>query len=602
MSRFVIKRIVQLVVVLFIVSVLVFVGMRVWPGDSTNLVVAQSDKMQMTDTQIDNLRHQAGLDRNLAVQYVTWMGGLFKGDMGNSVAYKIPVATQIVHGLPVTLAIGLLAWIAGTLIGVVAGILCAAKRGTWVDTLIRNLANLGVSVPVFFLSLVLIYFISLKLGWLAPQGFIWPTKDFWLSIRLIIMPVMSLALLPMAIVCWRTRLALLEVGEDKTPTSGPKGLKRRPVNLRQAFKNSLAPVVAVSGVTFSAVIGWAVLVETIFNIPGLGSLTLTAVYNLDYNYLQGIVLVVATLVLVVYFLLDLLHFWLDRRFGTAGSDLKTDAATGDTIQDADPALRDSGLPPLRRAFIARPMVKVGLVILALFLLTAIFASLIAPHAPNELYTGDILQSPSWSHPLGTDQLGRDIFSRFVYASRPALIVAVSVGAIAAIVGGLLGLLAGFLGGWVNYVIMRVTDAFMAIPLLVLAMVIVALAGGGTRNVSLALSVGMVPVFVRVMRDVVLRVKDDGQSLRHCLRPFLVLVAGMLGAVVLVESGLSFLGLGLKPPLAAWGSMVADGRTLLLSNPWLVFAPGVALVLVIFAINTVGDGLRDALEPRLRGII
>jgi peptide/nickel transport system permease protein len=263
------------------------------------------------------------------------------------------------------------------------------------------------------------------------------------------------------------------------------------------------------------------------------------------------------------------------------------------------------------------VVKVGLVVIVVFLLSAIFAPLIAPHNPNArnvVYGVDVLQSPSWSHPLGTDTEGRDTLSRLVYASRPALIIGVSVAAIAAIVGGLLGLVAGFLGGWVNFLIMRVMDAVVAIPIFLLALAVAWLLGDGMRNVILALTVGMVPVFAWAMRGIVLGTKQDDEVLglrsdrgrhrlalfthvfRNCLRPFMVLMVTMVSAVVLVESGLSFLGAE-----AGWGSMINDGRMYLTTNPLLMLAPGLVITLVVFALYVVGDGLRNMLDFRPRGI-
>lgn len=614
MTSFVIRRIVQLVVVLFFMSVLVFVGMRVLADDSIHML-ASDQQAPMTQAQIEQLRHGAGLDRNAVVQYGSWVGGLFKGDMGRSILYQTPVASEIARRLPITLEISLLGWIIGTLIGILGGVMCAVKRGTWADTLVSSLANVGASVPIFFLGLLLVYVLALWLNWLPVQGFTSPFVDFGLSVRQIIMPLICLAIFPAAVVCRQTRSALLGGSQGTTPLAWPKGLRRRAVILRQAFGNSHTPVVAFSGLTFAAVIGWAMLVETIFNMPGLGRLAVTAVYNLDYPYIQGTLVVIATVVLVVGFFLDLLRVWLDRRSDVPRGDMKADVAASDPYPDAGPALGASGFARFRTVFLARPVVRVGLVILAVFLLSAIFAPLIAPHNPHATDGAIALQSPSRSHPLGTDQLGRDTLSRLIYASRAGLIIGVSVAAIAAIVGGLLGLVAGFLGGWVNLLIMRVMEAVVAIPIFLLALVIIVLLDGGIRNVIIALSVGMVPLFAWAMRGIVLRAKEDNQVLRvrpdrarhrfalftqvfrNCLRPFIALMVTMVGAVVLVEGGLSFLG----AERAGWGSMINDGRLYLSTNPLLMVAPGVVITLVVFALYVVGDGLRDMLDPRLRGI-
>lgn len=314
MIPYILRRIVHLLIVLVAVSVLVFVGMRALPGDPISMLITRDQQTQMTEAQIAQLRHDAGLDRNVAVQYFSWAGGLFKGDMGKSILYKTPVAGEILRRLPITLHIGLLGWLIGTFLGVLGGIVCAVSRGTWVDTLVTSLANAGTTVPVFWLALILVYIFSLWLGWLPVQGYVSPFEDFWLNLRQIIMPVACLAIFPMAGATRQTRSALLGVlRQDYIRTAWSKGLRRRVVIMRHALKNSLIPVVTLSGLALSAIVGGAVFVETIFNIPGIGRLATTAVQNQDYPYIQGVALVVAAAVLLVNLLVDISYGWIDPR-------------------------------------------------------------------------------------------------------------------------------------------------------------------------------------------------------------------------------------------------------------------------------------------------
>ena len=314
MTSYIIKRVVQLVIVLFIVTVLVFVGMRALPGDPILMMVTRDQQTQMTQAQIDQLRHEAGLDRNIAVQYLFWVGGLFKGDLGKSIVYKTPVADEIMRRLPITLHIGLLGWIIGTFLGVGAGILCAVKRGTWIDTAVTSLANAGTTVPIFWLALVLVYIFAVWLGWLPVQGYTSPFEDPWLNLRQIIMPVMCLALFPLAATARQTRSAMLGVlRQDYMRTAWSKGLGQRTVIVRHALKNSLIPIVTLSGMTLAFIVGGAVFEETVFNIPGIGRLATTAVQNQDYPYIQGVALLVAVVVLVVNLLVDISYGWLDPR-------------------------------------------------------------------------------------------------------------------------------------------------------------------------------------------------------------------------------------------------------------------------------------------------
>jgi ABC-type dipeptide/oligopeptide/nickel transport system permease subunit len=291
------------------------------------------------------------------------------------------------------------------------------------------------------------------------------------------------------------------------------------------------------------------------------------------------------------------------------------------------AISVSRVPPrvsewrrFRRVFFQRKLVLVGLVILVILVLTAIFAPLLSPYGNNESNMRESLQAPSSKHLLGTDLQGRDTFSRLIYGSRTALIVGFGSVMLAGMVGVSLGLIAGYFGGAASMIIMRIMDALMGFPMVLLALVIAAVLGSGIFNVIIALSVATLPGYARVMHGLTLAVKENDYILaeraigassframfRHilpnCLPPMIVLITLQLGALILAEAGLSFLGVGIKPPEAAWGAMVADGRRYLVSHPWLSLAPGMAIMLVVFAFNLVGDGLRDALDPRLRGLL
>ncbi len=275
---------------------------------------------------------------------------------------------------------------------------------------------------------------------------------------------------------------------------------------------------------------------------------------------------------------------------------------------------------MRRVFLGRPLVVFGLVVIVIFILIAIFAPLIAPYDPFEPDLSAALSGPTSDHWLGTDPLGRDTLTRIIYGTRTSLMIGIIVVGVSSIIGMLLGTIAGYYGGWTHAIIMRIIDAFMSFPMILLALVVAALLGSGIKNVIIALSIANIPGYCRVMCGQVLSIKENdyvlaGRSvgarnarimLKHvapnCIAPLIVMITMMLGGVVLAEAGLSFLGIGITPPTAAWGSMVNDGRQYLLTLPILSFAPGVALMLLVFAFNMVGDGLRDALDPRLRGTL
>lgn len=273
-----------------------------------------------------------------------------------------------------------------------------------------------------------------------------------------------------------------------------------------------------------------------------------------------------------------------------------------------------------RTFLSRKAVVVSLAVLVIALLTAILAPLIAPYDANAPNLRNSLKPPSSEHWLGTDALGRDVLSRIIYGSRVSLAVGFVSVVIAGSVGMMLGLVAGYVGGKTESVIMRLIDVMMSIPLIILALFIAALIGKGLGNVMLAIGLGMMPSYARLMRGQVKSIKQldyvtagvlSGSGkiknmfkhiLPNCLSPIIVLMTMNLGMAILTEAALSFLGLGINPPTASWGAMISDGYNHLRTLPLLSLAPGVAIILVVLAFNVVGDALRDTLDPRLRGAL
>jgi ABC-type dipeptide/oligopeptide/nickel transport system permease subunit len=273
-----------------------------------------------------------------------------------------------------------------------------------------------------------------------------------------------------------------------------------------------------------------------------------------------------------------------------------------------------------KVFFSRGLVVFGILIILVTIIVALFAPILAPYNPYEQNLRQALLNPGMEHLLGTDRLGRDTLSRVIFGSRASLMVGIVAIAIAAFFGMSLGLIAGYFGGILNVAIMRFVDALMSFPMILLALCITALLGGGLTGVVIALGIGLIPNYARLMCGQVLTVREKDYvtaahamgagswriMLRHLMPnsfpPTIVLMTMMMGHTILAEAGLSFLGVGIEPPGAAWGAMVSEGYPYLLTNPILSVAPGFAIMLVVFSFNMVGDGLRDALDPRLRGAI
>ena len=261
------------------------------------------------------------------------------------------------------------------------------------------------------------------------------------------------------------------------------------------------------------------------------------------------------------------------------------------------------------------LAMIGGGILFLLLFVALCAPVLAPHDPMEQNLYARLQPPSLEHPLGTDDFGRDILSRMIYGSRISLRIGGASITAALLVGTLLGLWAGYWGGWADTLIMRCMDLLLAFPSILLAIAIVAVAGPGIDNAIMAVSVVLIPQFARLVRSSVLTVRETayveaaralgaGQMrilfvgiLPNCMAPIIVQTTLGLGTAILDAAGLSFLGLGAQPPMPEWGAMLAGGRELLFEAPWVMTFPGLAIFIVVLAINLFGDGLRDALDPK-----
>lgn len=257
----------------------------------------------------------------------------------------------------------------------------------------------------------------------------------------------------------------------------------------------------------------------------------------------------------------------------------------------------------------------GVMLLAATILLAVFAPWIAPYEPNKIAFSQKLLAPDWAHWMGTDEFGRDILSRVLYGARTSLVIGVTVTLIAMLIGVPLGLVSGYFGGRVDTVLMRFSDVFLAFPPLLLPIAITAALGSGLTNAMLALAVSWSPWYARIMRGAVVRVRSEtyiqaarsmGVSharilLRHVLpnatTPVIVQGSMDFGYTILAAASLSFIGLGAKPPMIEWGLMAASSRSQFLESPWTVLFPGLAIFVLVLAVNLVGDGLRDVLDPK-----
>jgi len=273
---------------------------------------------------------------------------------------------------------------------------------------------------------------------------------------------------------------------------------------------------------------------------------------------------------------------------------------------------------LFRALFNRKLVVVGTIGLLLFIFLAVFAGVLTRYDPNATDAKAILENPSARHLLGTDQFGRDTLTRLLYGARVSLIIGVLAVAIACAIGVFLGLCAAYFGGVVDVIIMRVSEVLISIPRVMVSLALIAIMGNTMIDLAIILAISTIPTYIRMMRAMALSIRDGdyvkaaqiqgGGSfyimLRHVLpnslSPIIVMMMMNVGSTILMESGLSFLGIGITIPIASWGTMVNVGRNYLITNPILAIAPGLCVALLVICLNALGDGIRDAMDPRLRG--
>lgn len=310
MTRYILTRIVQMIPVLLGVLVAVFLMLKLTPGDPAAALLG----VQATPEELARVRHAMGLDRPWHVQFGIWFANALQGDLGTSYISKKPVSELLLTRLPVTLELTIIAMVLATLVAIPAGIISAARRYSWVDYLITGLALFGVSMPSFWFAILLILLFSLTLGWLPASGYVAWERGVWLHLRSLIMPSLALGLFLIGSLVRFSRASMIEtLVQDYIRTARSKGLGQSLILTRHALKNALIPTVTVLGIQFGALLGGAIIIETIFAFPGIGTMMLTAVNQRDFPVVQGATLIVAIAFTLSNLLVDVLYTWLNPR-------------------------------------------------------------------------------------------------------------------------------------------------------------------------------------------------------------------------------------------------------------------------------------------------
>jgi peptide/nickel transport system permease protein len=310
MWTYIARRLLLMIPVIVLVGVLTFMLIRLIPGDPA----AQMLGLDATMQEIDELRHEMGLDRPLYKQFLIWGGNVLRGDLGHSIFLNQPVATAIVEHLECTISLALLALAYSVLVAIPIGVIAAVKQNAWQDKLVMSFALFGVSAPSFWLGLMAIFIFSVYLGWFPSQGYEMLEDGVRQWLWFIILPALTLGIQTAALIARMTRSSMLEVlRQDYIRTARAKGLMEKTVVFKHALKNGLIPVLTVVGMTLGQLLGGAVITETVFSLPGIGQLVITAIKNRDYPLVQGVIMFIAVIYVFANLLVDILYGWFDPR-------------------------------------------------------------------------------------------------------------------------------------------------------------------------------------------------------------------------------------------------------------------------------------------------
>lgn len=310
MVRYILQRLAGMVVVMFLVVTIVFVILRVTPGDPAAVMLGPDANPQ----DIAELRSRLGLDRNLLVQYVFYLGQLLRGDLGQSIFLNMPVTSALLDRAEPTFFLTLFSLAIASVIALPIGIYAAYKRGSFVDQAATTIAMLAASIPSFWLGLVLMQFFSVRLGLFPVSGYGGPGSSFLERMYHLTLPAFALGIVSSALILRFTRASMLDVlGDDYIRTARAKGVTERTVILRHALKNALIPILTVIGLTAAVLISGAVVTETVFGLPGVGNLVVSAVLRRDYPVIQGALLIIAGLYVLINFIIDMLYLLVDPR-------------------------------------------------------------------------------------------------------------------------------------------------------------------------------------------------------------------------------------------------------------------------------------------------
>ncbi len=436
-------------------------------------------------------------------------------------------------------------------------------------------------------------------------------RAFGSALQHLVLPVLTLTIGLVAIVLRYTRNLMIEVlRSDHVRTAFAYGLPARQVYFRYSLRATLVPLITVIGLTFGYLLGGSIVVEYVFDWPGLGSYVVNAVVVNDTNAALGVTL-----------LLSLTYLMINLAGRSRLLPARSASEGGLTMALMVPTERLRVQRDVRRALDAswrfhrqHPAMTASGLILLLIILAAVFAPLLAPFDPTDIDLSRRLQPPGWTYLFGTDALGRDIFSQVLYGGRLSLLTGLSTVTLAVTIGVPVGVLAAYYGGWIDALLMRTSDLFLAFPPMLLPIAMTAVLGPGLFNAMVAIGIAWFPWYARLMRATAMStgaelyvksakcvgMSDAAVIARHILpnsmSPLIVQASMDFGYAILAAAALSFIGAGAQPPAIEWGLMVSQSRIFVLDYLWVVLFPGLAIFITVLTVNVFADGVRDVLDP------
>ena len=671
MGKYILKRILLMIPVIIGVSFIIFFAMNMAQGDYLDT----QDLGELTEEQIAALRESMDLDKPMLVQYGRYMWRLLHGDLGKSYSGNRDVFQAFMEKLPNTMYLGIVASLIGTLVSIPLGIFAARKRGTLLDNMASVVAVFGLSVPNFWFGLMIMILFSLKLHWLPSSG-----NDTWLCVLMPAVTIGTAKMADLTRTTRSTMLDTLTQDYLRTARAkgvpekivvNRHALKPAMIPILNVTMSQLSNAVAGAALT-ETVFAWPGVGKLVVEAVQQRDIPMACGCLIMKCTLIGVIELITDLLFVLVDPRLRTHYAAAAKkktsfFKAIKGDFQGAATAIVTLPDrirraVENSRKDRALAKKereewraaklkakeraaamaaqgqgKRILVSKQYAKrslagdiwyrfrqnkgamVGLFILLLLALNCIFADVLYDYDTKVIgyVLKERLQAPNAAHWFGTDDIGRDLFSRVMYGARYSLAIGFATVALSLLVGMPIGAVCGFFGGKVDLFIMRILDIFRSIPGLLMGIVVVSALGQSTQSLIIAMAVSRFVVVANTTRTAVMTVKNNeyveaaraiGMPTRsiifrhvvpNCLSPIIVRTTLQVAGAIVAASSLSFLGLGVPVPSPEWGALLAAGRQYVQSYSYMTVFPGLAIMITVLAFNMVGDGLRDALDPKLK---